>query len=68
MHEDLFGDAELTERSEPPLISHTRVPTFSPLTSREIDPWASEETVVATLAELCKSVGHELSSTYEGAL
>lgn len=53
LHEELFGDGELTEPTAHPLISRTHVPPMDPLTVRAIDPYADPEKVAATVRDLC---------------
>jgi FlaA1/EpsC-like NDP-sugar epimerase len=49
MHEELWGDGEPDLRPVHPLVSHTPVPRFDPLTARELDPWATDEVVLASM-------------------
>ncbi len=56
MHEELWGDGEPDLRPMHPLVSHTPVPHFDPMSAREMDPWSSRGEVVDSFEQAVKQL------------
>ena len=67
LHEDLLAPGEEDFRPFHPLITHVRVPALDPLVARELDPWASPDEVLESLAALCVDGRSSASAAKPGA-
>ena len=56
MHEELWGDGETDLRPVHSRVSHTSVPKFDPFDARELDPWASNDSVLESFVESTRSM------------
>jgi FlaA1/EpsC-like NDP-sugar epimerase len=53
LHEELFGDGELAQPSDHPLIDAVSVPPLDPAEVRDLDPTVARADLLATLEDLC---------------
>jgi FlaA1/EpsC-like NDP-sugar epimerase len=53
MHEELLGEGETDVRPVHELISHTGVPAYDPVDALALDPWQTNDDLVACLQKCC---------------
>ena len=52
LHEDLIGTDEVDSRPRHPLVSQIPVPAITPVAALELDPWATDNEILADLRAL----------------